>query len=64
MQDPSYFFRNVKPVFEADDLTIVNMEGTLTQEETRADKLYAFKADPEYAKILTEGDVEAVKSGK
>lgn len=60
VQDPSYFFRNVKPVFEADDLTIVNMEGTLTQEETRADKLYAFKADPEYAKILTEGDVEAV----
>lgn len=60
VQDPSYFFKNVKPIFEADDLTIVNMEGTLTEEETRADKLYAFKADPEYAKILTEGDVEAV----
>lgn len=60
VQDPSYFFKEVKSIFEADDLTIVNMEGTLTEEETRADKLYAFKASPEYAKILTEGDVETV----
>ncbi|HIX29820.1 MAG TPA: CapA family protein [Candidatus Blautia stercoravium] len=60
VQDPSYFFKEVKSIFEADDLTIVNMEGTLTEEETRADKLYAFKADPEYAKILTAGHVETV----
>lgn len=60
VQDPSYFLQNVKPVFEADDLTIVNLEGTLTEEETRAEKQFAFKAPPEYAKILTEGDVEAV----
>lgn len=43
VQDPSYFFKEVKSIFEADDLTIVNMEGTLTEEETRADKLYALK---------------------
>lgn len=60
VQDPSYFFKGVKSIFEADDLTIVNMEGTLTEEETREDKLYAFKAEPEYAKILTAGHVETV----
>jgi poly-gamma-glutamate synthesis protein (capsule biosynthesis protein) len=59
VNDPSYFFSNVKDVFAADDLTIVNMEGTLTTETTRADKTYAFKGDPSYAEILVEGSVEA-----
>lgn len=54
-----YFFQNVKSILEADDLSIVNMEGTLTTSETRADKLFAFKADPEYAQILVSGSVEA-----
>ena len=55
----SYFLQNVKPIFEADDLTIVNMEGTLTEETARQDKTYAFKGPVEYTRILTEGDVEA-----
>lgn len=55
----SYFFRNVKPVFSEDDLTIVNFEGTLTDSEYRADKQFAFKADKSYVNILTEGSVEA-----
>ena len=55
----AYFFRNVKSIFEADDLTIVNMEGTLTEETSRQDKTYAFKGPAEYTQILTEGDVEA-----
>lgn len=59
VDDPSYFFKKVKPIFEKDDLTIVNMEGTLTEEKQRADKQFAFKADPEYAQILVEGSVEA-----
>lgn len=59
VNNPAYFFEKVKPIFADDDLTIVNMEGTLTEETTRADKRFAFKADPEYAKILTEGSVEA-----
>lgn len=54
-----YFFQNVKSYLEKDDLSIVNFEGTLTTSETRADKEYAFKADPEYASILTSGSVEA-----
>lgn len=59
VQDPAYFFQNVQPVFAQDDLTIVNMEGTLTEETAREPKQFAFKGDAEYAKILTAGDVEA-----
>ena len=55
---PAYFFQNVKSIFEADDLTIVNMEGTLTEETARQDKTYAFKGPAEYTQILTDGDVE------
>lgn len=58
--DPSYFFREVKSVFEADDLTIVNFEGTLTTRGERKDKTFAFRGKPEYTSILTEGSVEAV----
>jgi poly-gamma-glutamate capsule biosynthesis protein CapA/YwtB (metallophosphatase superfamily) len=56
----SYFFQNVKSVFDADDLTIVNMEGTLTDETERQDKSFAFKGPSSYAQVLTEGGVEAV----
>lgn len=55
-----YFFQNVKSIFSADDLTIANMEGTLTTLTTREDKQFAFKAPPEYAGILSSGDIEAV----
>ena len=59
-QDPGYFFQKVEPVFSQDDLTIVNMEGTLTQETSRKEnEVYAFKGDEEYVQILTEGSVEA-----
>ena len=56
---PEYFLQNVKSIFDADDLTIVNMEGTLTEETARQDKTYAFKGPAEYAQILTSGGVEA-----
>lgn len=59
-RDFSWFFKNVKPIFEEDDLTIVNLEGTLTTGGTRQDKTFAFRGDPSYVKILTEGSVEAV----
>ena len=55
----AYFFQNVKDVFEKDDLTIINMEGTLTDLTTRKDKQFAFKGDTEYVKVLTNGSVEA-----
>lgn len=59
VDDPSYFFANVADIFAQDDATIVNMEGTLTDSTTRADKTFAFKAPAEYAQILVEGNVEA-----
>lgn len=58
--DYSYFFRNVKEVFEADDITVVNLETTLTNATKKKDKLFRFKADPSYVKILKEGNIEAV----
>lgn len=58
-RDPGYFFKNVKDIFAEDDLTIVNMEGTLTTSQDRQDKTYAFKGDPSYTEILVQGGVEA-----
>ena len=57
-----YFLQNVKSIFQADDLTIANMEGTLTESTQRADKTFAFKAPASYAGILTSGSVEAVNT--
>ena len=59
-KDFGYFFRNVKDIFEADDLTIVNLETTLTTATKKADKKYRFKADPSYVEILRQGNIEAV----
>jgi len=58
--DYSYFLKNVKYLFENDDLTFVNLETTLTTATTIAVKEFRFKGLPEYAKILTEGSVEVV----
>lgn len=58
--DFGYFFRNVKDIFEADDLTIVNLETTFTTATKKADKKYRFKADPSYVEILKQGSIEAV----
>ncbi len=56
-----YFFRNCKSIFEQDDLTVVNFEGTLTNadDSERLDKQFAFKADPEYVKIMSTTGVDA-----
>ncbi|NLO10044.1 MAG: CapA family protein [Clostridiales bacterium] len=58
--DYGYFFRNVKDIFEADDLTIVNLETTLTTATKKAEKKFRFKADPSYVEILKQGNIEAV----
>ena len=57
--DPGYFFQKVKDIFTADDLTVANMEGTLTTSNDRQQKTFAFKGDPSYTEILTRGGVEA-----
>lgn len=55
----SHFFENVKPILKKDDLTIINFEGTLSENGERQDKQYAFRGNPQYARILSEGSVEA-----
>ena len=55
-----YFLEKVKPIFEADDLTVVNLEGPLTTGGKRQDKQFAIKGDPSYVEILKLGSVEAV----
>ena len=54
-----YFFENVLDTFSSDDLTIVNLEGTLTYSDYREDKTFAFKGDPSFVNILTSGSIEA-----
>lgn len=51
---------NVRSLFEADDLTLVNFEGTLTNTKSATKNTYSFAAPPEYVQVLTSGSVEAV----
>ncbi len=53
-------FSGVRSVFEADDLTLVNLEGTFTYSKKAKDKAFVFSGPPLYAEILRLGSVEAV----
>ena len=55
-----YFFQNVRSIFEGDDLTIANLEGTFTASTNRTDKQWTFKADPSYVSILTKSSIDCV----
>ncbi len=55
-----YFFQNVKSIFEGDDLTVANLEGTFTLSENRSDKLWTYHADPSYTAILSGSGIDAV----
>ncbi len=56
----SYFFQNVKSIFEGADLTVACLNSTLSTSGARADQDKAYRADPSYAAILTGGSVNAV----
>lgn len=60
VNDNNYFFKNVKPIFEKDDMTIVNFEGTLSDRGKRAFKKFTFRGKPSYIDILKAGSIEAV----
>lgn len=61
VEDEGYFFENVYDIFSSDDLTLVNLEGPLTNaEEIRQEKDYVIKGRPEYAALLKYGSIEAV----
>lgn len=64
-QNPEYFFSGVKPILVQDDLTIANLETTLTTATQTPDKSFQsaafyFKGDPSFTQILTSGGIEAV----
>lgn len=58
-QGADYFFANIKSILEADDLSIVNMEGTLTESTERNWEKFAFKGAPEFVSVLSNSSVEA-----
>jgi poly-gamma-glutamate synthesis protein (capsule biosynthesis protein) len=53
-------FSGVASVLAHDDLTIANLEGTLTTEDCRRDVKFAFRGKMEFAKMLALGSVDAV----
>lgn len=57
----AYFFEKVKPIFEQDDLTVVNLEGPLTDRNTQENtkKTYRFRGPTDFVQILLQGSVEA-----
>lgn len=55
-----YFFENVREIFANDDLTIVNLETTLTNATKKAEKKFRFKGLPEFTEIIKMGNIEAV----
>ena len=61
-----YFFSGVKKILSEDDLTIANLEGTLTKASEKPDKsaqgnqAFFFKGNPYYTEILKAGSIEAV----
>lgn len=59
-QGYGWFFSGLADLFGTDDLTLVNFEGTLTEQTQKTEKLYNFKGPAEYTDILTLGGVEAV----
>ena len=54
-----YFLQNVKTIFAEDDLTIINMEGPLTESTERNGEKFAFKGAPGFVDILSGSSVEA-----
>ena len=60
-QSDEYFLENVFDIFARDDMTLVNLEGVLTDSDAASSgRTYNIKGDPKYARILTSGGVEAV----
>ncbi len=66
LKGPEYFFSGVKKILSEDDLTIANLEGTLTEATQKPDKssqgnrAFFFKGNPHYTAILKDGSIEAV----
>lgn len=55
-----WFFANVIDLFREDDLTVVNLEGVLADNNSgeNRDKTYRFRAMKKYVQILTDNSIE------
>ncbi len=62
--DPNFAMKNIRDILMADDLTIVNFEGTLTNStyvpSSKRENQFLFSAPPEYVSMLTENGIESV----
>ena len=59
--DPmGYPFSEVRHIFAADDLTIANLEGPLTNHDGWTNDVFSIRGKPEYAAMLARGSVELV----
>ena len=61
-EDYTYPFHNTVQYFEADELTIANLECTLSDAPLYSGSLFHFRAPAAYARILTEGGVDFVNT--
>lgn len=55
-----HFFSNVKDIFDNDDITVANLEGTFTNATIKREKAFNFKGPLEYVDILKKGSIEVV----
>lgn len=55
-----YFFEDVRGVFENDDLTLVNLEGPLTDKAQTANKEFPIKGSPDNIDVISGSSVEVV----
>ncbi len=53
-------FDNVRDIFEADDFTMVNLEGVFMDESAGSSQRFPFRGPTAYTQILTGSSVEAV----
>lgn len=60
---PDYFLSKVRPFFEEDDLTVINLEGSLTNSDELVLKQWNHKGPPEYVSILSGSSVEVATLG-
>ncbi|GHU66769.1 lipoprotein [Clostridia bacterium] len=58
--DYTFAFRNVRDIFESDDLTIANFEGTLTTRTSGNGNTYQFRVDPDHINVLTSSSIDMV----
>ena len=59
-----YPFEKVRDIFEQDDLTVINLEGTLyNSDASRANKTYAFRGDTSYVNMLKNASIELCSLG-